>query len=100
MNKRIYESIKGGYHSRFMPFLWYRGESREEVYAELLAIKSSGIDMICVESKSYKEFCREAWWDIFGFILESAKNLGMKVWLLDDQRFPTGYAAGALGSLP
>ena len=97
MNKRIYESIKGGYHSRFMPFLWYRGESREEVYAEILAIKSSGIDMICVESKSYKEFCREAWWDIFGFILESAKNLGMKVWLLDDQRFPTGYAAGALG---
>lgn len=29
-------------------------------------------------------------------ILEEARRLGMKVWILDDSHFPTGYANGAL----
>ena len=31
-------------------------------------------------------------------ILSEAKKRGMKVWLLDDDKFPTGHAAGLIAS--
>ncbi len=33
-------------------------------------------------------------------ILDEAKKLGMKVWILDDSHFPTGFANGALKDAP
>lgn len=48
----------------------------------------------CAESRPYPAFCGEQWWEDFGFILKTAQELGMQVWLLDDKRFPTGYANG------
>lgn len=98
MNKRINEAINNKFDNCILPFLWLHGESKERVKEEIIAIKNSGILAFCVESRVYEDFCKEQWWDDFGFILKTAKELGMKVWLLDDKRFPTGYANGHLES--
>ena len=79
-----------------LPFLWLHGESKERVKEEILAIKNSGINEFCAESRPYEKFCQDEWWEDFEFILKTAKNLDMKVWLLDDKAFPTGYANGYL----
>lgn len=98
MDRRIEECLQGKGGSYILPFLWLRGEPHERVYQEILAIRDSGITEFCAESRPYEEFCKEKWWEDFGFILKSAKELGMKVWLLDDRLFPTGYANGYLES--
>ena len=98
MDIRIKECKDNNYGSYILPFLWLRGESHERIYEEILAIKNSGITEFCAESRPYENFCKEQWWEDFGFILKSAKDLGMKVWLLDDRLFPTGYANGYLES--
>ena len=96
MDQKITECLAGAHGSYILPFLWLHGEPKERIYEEILAIKNSGIREFCAESRPYKEFCREAWWEDFGFILETARSLGMRVWLLDDRHFPTGYANGYL----
>ncbi len=95
MEKRLHDCLTDRYESRQFPFLWLHGdESHERIKEEILAIKNCGFRAFCVESRPYEKFCEEPWWRDMGFILETARTHGMKVWLLDDKHFPTGYASG------
>lgn len=98
MNKKILECTQNKQGSYILPFLWLHGESHQRLKEEILAIKNSGIREFCAESRPYDNFGKEQWWEDFGFILKTAKELDMKVWLLDDKAFPTGYANGWLES--
>ena len=93
---KLQQCLEGKQESCILPFLWLHGEPKERVYEEILAIRNSGARQFCAESRPYEGFCGEQWWEDFGFILESARALGMRVWLLDDRHFPTGYANGYL----
>lgn len=44
----------------------------------------------------YEHFCEDAWWKMMDIILAEAEKRGMRVWILDDKHFPTGYANGIL----
>ena len=96
MDKKLQDCLNGNHDSYILPFLWLHGEPKERVKEEILAIKNSGINEFCAESRPYEKFCQDRWWDDFGFILKTAKELDMNVWLLDDKAFPTGYANGYL----
>ena len=96
MDIKINECLQGKHGDYILPFLWLHGEPQERLREEILAIKNSGINEFCAESRPYERFCREEWWNDFGFILKTARELGMRVWLLDDKKFPTGYANGYL----
>ena len=96
MKKKLEQCLHQEQGSYIIPFLWLHGEPQERVYEEIVAIKNSGIHEFCAESRPYQNFGRDEWWEDFGFILKSAKELGMRVWLLDDKKFPTGYANGYL----
>ncbi len=96
MEKSLIECLNGQQGSYILPFLWLHGEPKERVKEEILAIKKSGILEFCAESRVHEGFCRDSWWDDFGYILKTAKEEGMRVWLLDDRSFPTGYANGYL----
>ena len=96
LDKKIVECLNCKQDSYILPFLWLHGEPKERVREEILAIKNIGISEFCAESRPYEGFCKDEWWDDFGFILKTAKELGMRVWLLDDKKFPSGYANGYL----
>ncbi|MBQ2809650.1 MAG: hypothetical protein IJF11_02025 [Clostridia bacterium] len=96
MDIKIKECLLGKHGDYILPFLWLHGEPRERIYEEILAIKNSGVNQFCAESRPYEKFCQDEWWGDFEFILETAKSLDMRVWLLDDKKFPTGYANGYL----
>jgi len=94
MEKSLMECLNGQHGSYILPFLWLHGEPKERIKEEILAIKKSGILEFCAESRVHEGFCHDSWWDDFAFILKTAKEEGMRVWLLDDRSFPTGYANG------
>lgn len=96
MDKYLQECVTSELESQeyILPFFWQHGEDHETLRDEMDAIKRSGAKEFCVESRTHQQFCEEQWWDDFRFMLEYAKENDMKVWLLDDKRFPTGYANG------
>lgn len=84
------------YDNHVLPFLWLKGEERETITEYLEQIAGADIREVCLESRTHPEFCRDGWWSDLRFIIGECKRLGLKIWLLDDAHFPTGYANGAL----
>lgn len=84
------------YDNHVLPFLWLKGEERETITEYLEQIARADIREVCLESRTHPEFCRDGWWADLRFIVGECKRLGLKIWLLDDAHFPTGYANGAL----
>ena len=80
------------------PFLWMRGEEEAVIREEMAKINECGIQAVCVEARPHDDFCGPGWWRDMDVVLDEAKHRGMKVWILDDKHFPTGYANGLVVS--
>ncbi len=83
-------------NNHIFPFLWMRGEEESVLRTEMQKIAECGIGAVCVEARPHNEFCKEGWWHDMDIILDEAKKRDMKVWILDDRHFPTGYANGLI----
>ncbi len=93
MEQKLAECLKNQQSGKhILPFFWQHGEEYEILAEEMDAIYGCGIREFCVESRVHEQFCEERWWEDFAFILEEARKRNMRVWLLDDKFFPTGYA--------
>lgn len=79
-----------------LPFLWMRGEEEAVLREEMEKIYECGIRAVCLEARPHDDFCGPGWWHDFDIILDEAKKKGMKLWILDDKHFPTGYANGLI----
>lgn len=91
------EQVAGGdYDNHVLPFLWMRGEDHATIREYLEQITASDIHEVCLESRPHPDFCGEGWWRDLAFVIGECKRLGLKIWILDDSHFPTGYANGAL----
>lgn len=86
--------LKGRGDNHILPFLWIHGEEAEALRAEIRRIYDSGIRALCVEARPHRDFNGPKWFEDLGVILETCKELGMEMWLLDDSHFPTGFANG------
>lgn len=100
MSKLYEQVLAGDYENHVLPFLWQKGESREVIADYLEKIAACDIHEVCLESRPHPDFMGEGWWSDLEFIIARCKELGLKIWLLDDAHFPTGYANGALKDLP
>lgn len=83
-------------NNHIFPFLWMRGEDEQVMRTEMAKINECGIGAVCVEARPHDQFCKEGWWHDMDIILDEAKKRDMKVWILDDKHFPTGYANGLI----
>lgn len=86
--------------NHLLPFLWVHGEDEATYRKMVRAIHGANIGAFCVEARPHPEFCRDGWWKDMEVLLEEAEKLGMKVWILDDKHFPTGFANGAVKTAP
>lgn len=78
------------------PFFWVHKGYSKDIPERIQKIYESGCRAFCVESRPHEDFGKENWWDDMEMILQEARKRDMKVWLLDDKHFPTGYANGIL----
>lgn len=93
--RRVEELLhnKGGNY--ILPFLWLHGEEHDVIKAEIDQIEECGIGEMCLESRPHPDYCGPKWWSDVDFIMEEARKRNMRVWILDDDKFPTGHANGA-----
>ena len=83
--------------NHIFPFFWMKGEDNLTIREELDRVEECGIKEICLESRPHPDFCGPGWWDNLDFILMEARKRNMRVWILDDDKFPTGHCNGGIG---
>lgn len=90
----LLDVLQGKYKNHIAPFLWIHGEDASVIRQEILQIYECGIRALCVEARPHNDFNGPGWFRDLGIIQGICKELGMKMWILDDSHFPTGYANG------
>ena len=100
LKKRVNQLLEGKGENYIFPFFWMHGEEESVLREYMEKIQEANIGAVCVESRPHPEFAREGWWRDMDIILDEAQKRNMKVWILDDQHFPTGYAVGAMENAP
>lgn len=96
MNQRIEQLLQGRGENYILPFFWQHGEDEATLRDYVRAIHAAHIGAVCVESRPHMDFGGDKWWQDMDVILDECKRHDMKVWILDDKHFPTGYANGIL----
>lgn len=99
-SKKIQKVLEGKGGNYIFPFFWQHGESEDVLREYMEMIHRSNIGAVCIESRPHPDFCGEGWWHDMDIILDEARKYDMKVWILDDSHFPTGYANGAMKDQP
>lgn len=82
-----------------LPFFWQHGEDEETLRKYMEVIDNSNIKSVCVESRPHPDFAGDKWWKDLDVIFDEALKRNMKVWILDDSHFPSGYTNGELNKL-
>ena len=100
MSKTIQRLLAGETDNHMLPFFWQHGEDEATLRDYMRAIHEANCGAVCVESRPHPDFCGPKWWADMDIILDEARKRGMKVWILDDSHFPTGYANGAVETVP
>ncbi|WP_321018626.1 hypothetical protein [Eisenbergiella porci] len=91
---RLRQVLEGKEENYLYPFFWQHGQTKEVLEDYIDKIYESNIRALCIESRPHPDFLGAGWWRDMDIILAKAQHLGMKVWILDDSHFPTGYANG------
>ncbi|MCR5694179.1 MAG: glycosyl transferase family 2 [Clostridia bacterium] len=100
MNKRLTDVLNGKEDNYLLPFYWQHGNHHDKIPEQIERIYKSGCKAFCVESRPHNDFCGEGWWRDMELIISEAKKRGMKVWIFDDDHYPTGHAAGQVKNHP
>lgn len=97
MDKNLYEIKNNQEDNYILPFYWQQGHHTEKIPEQMQEIYDSGARAVCLESRTHEDFCGEGWWRDVKVIIGEAKKRDMKVWILDDKHFPSGYSNGEIG---
>jgi hypothetical protein len=100
VTSRIKEVLQGEEANYILPFIWQRGEEEAVIREEMARIHASGIRAVCVEARPHPDFLGPQWWRDMDVIMEEARKRGMRVWVFDDDHFPTGHAVGKIEDAP
>ena len=96
MDQKLQDILTGRESNRLLPFLWMHDGHHDELPSMIQQVYDSGARAFCVESRPHNGFGGPTWWADMDVVLEEAEKRDMKVWILDDKHFPTGYCNGLI----
>ncbi len=96
IDSRLQDVLSGNEANYLLPFFWQHGNHYDRIPEQIARIRASGCRALCVEARPHPEFAEAGWWRDMDLILAECEKRGMKVWILDDKHFPTGFANGAI----
>ena len=96
MDHKLKDILEDREQNYLLPFYWQHGDHTDKIPEQIQTIYESGCRAFCVESRPHPDFAGDGWWRDMDIIIEEAKKRDMKVWILDDNKFPTGHANGLL----
>lgn len=82
---------------RTAPFwVWNNDVSKEDIDRSLESFKEQGIGGVFLHPRYglITEYLSDDWWELVDYSLEKAEELDMKLWIYDENSFPSGFAGG------
>jgi len=79
------------------PFwVWNDVVTQEKIDFQLKEFKEKGMHMVFIHPRPglITEYLGNEWFELVKYSVDKAKELGMKVWLYDENSFPSGFAGG------
>ena len=80
-----------------MPLFVLNGKvTKEDLREQLAGLKDKGFGGIFFHPRPglITEYLSDDWFDLFGYALERCKELGMEMWIYDENSYPSGFAGG------
>lgn len=77
-------------------FVWNAEITETEVDNYLTSFKNSGSSQVIIHPRPglITEYLSEEWFRLFRYTVNRGKELGMKVWIYDENSYPSGFAGG------
>lgn len=79
------------------PFwVWNDVVTKEKIDDQLQAFAGENTYQVFVHPRPglITEYLSDEWFDLFDYTTEKAREMGMKVWIYDENSFPSGFAGG------
>lgn len=75
---------------------WNEQISEEGIDFQMKEFKKAGIGGVFVHPRPglLTEYLSEDWFHLFGYTVQKGKELGMKVWIYDENSYPSGFSGG------
>ena len=76
--------------------------TKEGIKQQLSKIKDAGLGGVFLHSRIglVNEYLSDEWFDIIKYCCKEAEALGIKLWIYDEDKFPSGYGGGAVSKDP
>ena len=77
-------------------FVWNYKVTKEEIDKYLNDFREQGSLQVFVHPRPglITEYLSDEWFDLFKYTVEKGKEMGMKVWIYDENSYPSGFAGG------
>src|SRR4030043_169456 len=77
-------------------FVWNYKITKEEIDNFLAGFKNAGSSQVFVHPRPglITEYLSGEWFELFEHTVDKGKELGMKVWIYDENSYPSGFAGG------
>ncbi|MGE5418589.1 MAG: glycosyl hydrolase, partial [Chloroflexota bacterium] len=77
-------------------FVWDAKITKDEIEKDLVSFSDAGSRQVFVHPRPglITEYLSDEWFDLFSFTVEKGKELGMNVWIYDENSYPSGFGGG------
>ena len=77
-------------------FVWNAEITKDEIDKFLISFKSAGSSQVIIHPRPglITEYLADKWFNLFQYAVEQGKDLGMNVWIYDENSYPSGFAGG------
>jgi len=82
-------------------WVWNDRISKEKIETQLKEFKNQGIHMAFIHPRPglITEYLSREWFEMTRYAVDKAKELDMKIWLYDENSYPSGFAGGHVPAL-
>ena len=77
-------------------WVWHDRITEEGIDFQMKEFKKAGIGGVFVHPRPglITEYLSEEWFHLFDYAVQKGKELGLKVWIYDENSYPSGFAGG------
>lgn len=93
--KRIFKNPPSEYRTAPL-WVWNNDVTKNDIDRTLTGLKKEGIGGVFIHPRYglITEYLSEDWWEMVKYSLQKAEELDMKLWIYDENSFPSGFAGG------
>jgi hypothetical protein len=77
-------------------FVWNADITTDEIDKDLLSFKNAGSLQVIIHPRPglITEYLSEKWFELYQHAVEKGKELGMNIWIYDENSYPSGFGGG------